>query len=127
MRARNNNFAAFTLVEVIASLAILGVVIVGLLTARNRATAAHASAGTMLTCTRLCASKAAELRLGLAFEGRDRFDGQEGYEWQIRVLPPPHADLPRLNAYEVTVFPPAGEENLAARCVVWLRISEANP
>lgn len=121
---RRNKFRAFTLVEVVASLAILGVVIVGLMAARDRAAAAHAAASQMMTCTRLCASQAAALRAGEAFEGRGRFDAPEGYEWRIERRPAPYSDMPRLRAYEVTVLPPSGDEIIAARLVLWLR-SEA--
>jgi prepilin-type N-terminal cleavage/methylation domain-containing protein len=115
----------FTLVEVVASLAILGAVVVGLLTLRDRATAAHAAAAQMLTCTRLCSTKAAELRAGRAFEGRGTFDAPEGYEWRIERLVPPYADMPRLAAYEVIVLPPSGDAKVSSRIVLWLRSAEA--
>jgi len=117
----------FTLVEVVASLAILGAVVVGLLTLRDSATAAHAAAAQMLTSTRLCSSKAAELRAGRAFEGRGRYESPEGYEWRVEQLVPPHADMPQLKAYAVTVLPPTGDEKVSSRVVLWLCSADTEP
>ena len=100
----------FTLVEVAASVAILGGVIVALLAARGRSVEAHAAALRAMTASRLCASQAALLRAGLVSEGRGGFPQSPGYSWAIRRQPLTD-DMPAgLRAYEVTVSPPAATE-----------------
>jgi type II secretory pathway pseudopilin PulG len=97
----------FTLVEVAASVAILGGVIVGILVTRNNALAAHAEAGQILACTRMCAAQVAALRAGYAGEGEGVFVTPSGtYEWRITASAlPEEATSPALTAYDVTVRP----------------------
>ncbi len=99
----------FTLVEVAASVAILGGVIVGILVARNNALTAHAEANQILACTRLCAAQVAALRGGFAREGEGVFVTPSGtYEWRITCSAPPAATTATaLTAYEVVVWPAA--------------------
>jgi type II secretory pathway pseudopilin PulG len=97
----------FTLVEVAASVAILGGVILGILVARNRALTAHAEADQILACTRLCAAQVAALRAGFASEGEGKFVTPSGkYEWRITAFAlPKDAASTDLTAYLVTVRP----------------------
>ena len=97
----------FTLVEVAASVAILGGVIVGILVARNNALVAHAEAGQILACTRLCAAQVAALRAGYAGEGEGVFVTPSGtYEWRITASAlPEDTTSTALTAYDVTVWP----------------------
>jgi hypothetical protein len=94
-------------VEVAASVAILGGVILGILVARNRALAAHAEADQMLSCTRLCAEQVAALRAGLAGAGGGEVATPSGrFEWRITIST--MAEDPTtaaLTAYHVTVRP----------------------
>jgi hypothetical protein len=97
----------FTLLEVAASVAILGGVILGILVARNHALEAHTQADQILACTRLCAAQVAGLRAGFAGEGEGVFVTPSGaYQWRITASAPPE-DVPAtgLTAYEVTVRP----------------------
>ncbi len=100
---------AFTLVEVAASVAILGGVIVGILVARNNALEAHTQADQILACTRLCAAQVAGLRAGFAGEGGGVFVTPSGtYEWRITASAiSEDATAAALTAYEVTVRPAA--------------------
>ena len=97
----------FTLVEVAASVAILGGVILGILVSRNNALLAHAEADQILACTRLCAAQVAALRAGFAGEGAGEFSTPSGkYEWRITAsAPQEEAASTALTAYEVTVRP----------------------
>lgn len=98
---------AFTLVEVAASVAILGSVILGILLARNRALEAHAEADQILACARLCATQVAALRAGCADLGKGEWETPSGrYEWRIRpaALPEDAASM-ALRAFEVSVRP----------------------
>lgn len=97
----------FTLLEVAASVAILGGVILGILVARNRALEAHTQADQILACTRLCAAEVAGLRAGFAGEGEGVFVTPSGrYEWRITASALPEgAPATALTAYEVTVRP----------------------
>jgi len=99
----------FTLVEVAASVAILGGVIMGILVARNRALEAHAEAGQILACTRLCAAQVAALRAGFAREGAGEIVTPYGaYEWRITASAVQEDSASAaLTAYEVTVRPAA--------------------
>jgi type II secretory pathway pseudopilin PulG len=99
----------FTLVEVAASVAILGGVILGILIARNNAMAAHGEADQILVCTRLCAAQVAALRAGCAGEGEGRFVTPSGtYQWRITLSAPPEdSTAAALTAYEVAVWPAA--------------------
>lgn len=112
---------AFTLVEVVASVAIMGGVIVGLLMARSRAVKAHQAARELMTCTRLCASRVASLRAGLAGAGAGSFARPEGYRWTITPAELPKGAPEDLRAYQVHVTAPSTR---ASRCsvsaTVWL-------
>jgi hypothetical protein len=97
----------FTLVEVAASVAILGGVIVGILIARNNALVSHGEADQILACTRLCAAQVAALRAGCAGVGEGKFVTPSGtYEWRITssALPAGPAAT-ALTAYVVAVWP----------------------
>ena len=109
-----------TLLEALASLAILGGVVVGVLTARQRAQEACRRAQETLVGARLCASLAARLRAGELGAAEGAAD-EAGYAWTIApdALP---ADAPKgLEAFRVRVTPPSGEEN--AEATVW-RLAE---
>jgi prepilin-type N-terminal cleavage/methylation domain-containing protein len=135
----------FTLVEVAASVAILGGVILGILIARNNALAAHVEADQILRCTRLCAAQVAALRAGFAREGQGRIVTPSGtYQWRITASPLVDSTATELTAYNVVVWPvppaapgksdrdeatgdsasppPAGEpdEECSASAVLWL-------
>jgi hypothetical protein len=108
--------SGFTLVEVAASVAILGGVIVGILVARNNALTAHAEANQILACTRLCAGQVAALRGGFAHEGEGVLVTPSGtFEWRITASAlPAETAATALTAYEVVVWPvtpaaPAGD------------------
>ncbi len=110
MRSRADSTSGrrgFTLVEVAASVAILGGVIVGILVARNHALEAHVQAAQILACTRLCAAQVAGLRAGFAGEGGGVIVTPSGtYEWRITASAlPEDASAAPLTAYEVTVRP----------------------
>jgi hypothetical protein len=94
-------------VEVAASVAILGGVILGILVARNRALTAHAEADQILACTRLCAAQVAALRAGFAGDGEGELVTPSGkYEWRITSFAlPEDATATALTAYVVTVRP----------------------
>ncbi len=119
-RPSNRKRAAFTLVEVAAAVAILAIVCTGLLLARTRAVQATGRAGRILTAVRLCASRVAALRAGLAEPGSGRFQDPQGYQWTIAEEPPPD-DAPRgLRAFSVSVSSPTGEPEEEVRVAVWL-------
>jgi hypothetical protein len=96
-------------VEVAASVAILGGVILGILVARNNALEAHTQADQILACTRLCAAEVAGLRAGFAGEGAGVIATPAGtYEWRITASAVSEdAAVTDLTAYEVTVRPAA--------------------
>jgi type II secretory pathway pseudopilin PulG len=110
----------FTLVEVAASVAILGCMILGILVARNNALGAHARADQILTCTRLCAGQVAALRAGCVGAGQGWLVTPSGtYEWRITASAPPEdSTATALTPYNVAVWPapaaaaskPAGDD-----------------
>jgi len=112
--------AAFTLIEVAVSTAILGTVVAGLLLVESRAQRTYALAKEIMTSTRLCSSRAAALRAGLAGEGEGEFFRPAGYTWRIARKEPPAEAGDRLEAFEVRVMPPSGREEAAASVTVWL-------
>ena len=118
--------SGFTLVEVAAAVAILGLVCAGLLVARARAVQATGRAGRILTAVRLCQGRVADLKAGIAQPGSGPFPDDEGYTWSIVEEDPPHGAPPGLSAFTVTVSPPPGEaaeDRRAAeqvRATVWL-------
>jgi type II secretory pathway pseudopilin PulG len=97
----------FTLVEVAASVAILGGMILGILVARNNALEAHARADQILSCTRLCAGQVAALRAGCVGAGQGWLVAPSGtYEWRITVSAPPEdSTATALAPYNVAVWP----------------------
>ena len=109
----------FTLVEVMASVAILAGVIVGLLVARASALQTCQLAQELMTCTRLCATQAAALRADLLGEGAGEFDSPKGYAWKtVREALP--EDFPKgLQAFKITVLPPSRRDEAAVSVTVW--------
>ena len=109
---------AFTLVEVAASVAIVGIVVTGLLLARVRAQRAFGVARTVTICSELCASRISALRAGLAGEGAGEFVNPEGYTWQIVERAMDESAPEGVRGFEVHVMPPSGAEGAAA--TIWL-------
>ncbi len=116
--------AAFTLVEVMVSVAIIGSVLAGLLVARGRSVEAHRVAVETMTAARLCSSQAALLRADLLGEGSGTFDNPAGYTWQVRRTDPPEAAPQGLLSFEVSVAPPSGGTGSSAALTVWLLSAE---
>lgn len=118
----------FTLFEVVASVAILGGVVVGLLAIQQRAQGACRLAQEIMTCTRLCAAQVALLRAGRLDRGEGEFTEPDGYTWQITsgVLP---ADVPDgLSAFRVRVSPGSGEKAGGVSVTIWLaKVEKAQP
>ena len=112
---------AFTLLEAVAALAILGGVIVGLLLSRQRALDAARSARELLTCTRLCASRLALLRAGQLAEGEGDFASPEGFSWRVETATLPDDAPEGLAAFRVSVSPPSADAASGAAATVWLR------
>ena len=109
---------AFTLIEVAASVAILGGVLAGALALRARARQAAYAAQETQTCAALCADRVAALRGGVTGVGRGSFRTPRGYRWSIRALRSAEATSSR--RYEVSVRPPSGEAENGATVVVWV-------
>ena len=109
---------AFTLVEVAAAVAIVGIVVTGLLLARVRAQRAFAVAKEVTICTELCASRVSALRAGLAGEGEGEFDNPEGYTWRIVERTMDERSPEGLRGFDVYIMPPSGAEGAAA--TIWL-------
>ena len=102
-RPRKRRCAALTLVELGASVAILGAVIASLLVARVRAQRTLAEARDMDACTELCGSVVAAVRAGVISEGEGTSSSVEGGRWLVRKTDPPDDAPDGLAAYEVTV------------------------
>jgi len=121
MRRADRNSRGFTLLEVVASVAILGGVIVGLLAVRQRAQHACRLAHEMMTCTRLCASRVALLRTGEPAEGAGDFACPKGYTWHVtrEALPPNAPD--GLAAFRVRVSAASGDDASSVSVAVWLQ------
>ena len=109
---------AFTLVEVVASVAILGLVVSGLLLARVRAQRAFSVAREVTICTELCASRVSALRAGLAGKGEGEFVDLRGYTWRIVEQAKEEGTPDGLSKFEVQVMPPSGMEGATA--TIWL-------
>jgi len=111
----------FTLIEVAASIAILGGVIAGLLVARTRAQETCRAAKEVMICTRSCAARVAALRARLVAEGEGEVLDAEGYSWRITrtVLPEDAPD--GLEAFDVLVTaPPHAVNPGSALITIWL-------
>jgi len=109
---------AFTLVEVAASVAIVGLVVTGLLLARVRAQRAFGVAKEVTVCTELCASRISALRAGLAGEGEGEFVNPDGYTWRIVELAMDESAPEGVRGFEVHIMPPSDTEGAAA--TIWL-------
>ena len=114
----------FTLVEVAASAAILGGIVVGLLLIQSRALRMYALAKEFMTSTRLCASQVTALRAGLASEGEGEFFHPAGYTWRIMRLGPSSDGTGRVERFEVEVTPPSEREEGGASVTIWLPVAE---
>jgi hypothetical protein len=90
-----------------------------------RAQEAQLAAAEMLTCTRLCASQAASLRMGAAGEGRGKYDTPAGYEWRITRVDPPDGVPRGFNAYTVAVYPPSSTRDSAVAVTLWVYTQES--
>ena len=112
--------AAFTLLEVIVSIAILGGVITALLVARSSAQETHLIAAEMMTATRLANSIAAQVRAGVQPVGEGAYKEPFGYRWRVTALPTPDGGRKELRMYEVRVGPQAHETQAAVTLQVWL-------
>ena len=121
-RSRLILHSAFSLIEVAASVAIMGGVIVGLLLARSRSLESHRSAREIMTCTRICASRVAALRAGLAGTGEGPCSYPEGYRWTITPAELPEDATSGLRGYEVHVTAPSAGRGVgeSVSATVWL-------
>ena len=113
---------AFTLVEVLASVAIFATVIISLMVARVRAQADHNIARRLLTATAYCKSMAGELRLGRLDEGTRVMPDSGGFVYSLRRQTRPDEEGPNLQRYELSVSPPGGDVTEAGlRVQLWIR------
>jgi len=119
VRVRLMRAAAFTLVEVVASAAILGGVVAGLLVARGRALEIARAAQERLHCGRLCGAQVAALRAGLIGEGEGEFATSPGYIWRVMRISLPEQTPRHLAAYEVSVLPPSQREEDKFALTIW--------
>ncbi len=121
---------AFTLIEVVAALAIIGGAIVGLLALRERAQQNAVLAREVFTSARLCASCVDAFRAGILDLGEGEFEAAPGYGWSIAEEAAPTDAPTGLGAYRVNVSGPSGVES-GASVVLWRfepeRLSEASP
>jgi len=117
-RAGRSAGSAFTLLEVLAAVAILGGVVVGVLLACQRARGVGVSANTTMTCARLCASLAARARRPGADLDEARFETPAGYTWFVTPESLPEGAPKGLEALRVSVVPVQGEGR-GASVVVW--------
>ena len=119
---------AFTLVEVAASVAILGGVIAGLLIARGRSLRTHQAARELMTCRQLCAARVAAVRAGVQPSGQGIMDYPEGYRWSVTAPELPEDAPERLCAYRVTVRAPAWgrAEVPSVSATVWMLPTQTN-
>lgn len=111
---------AFTLVEVVAALALLGAVSATLLVAVGHATHAGGQAVRTLRTTTLCASEVAALRAGLTSEGEAPCEEAPGYHREIAELAPDGQAPQALRAYLITVTSPTGDPAETTEVTVWL-------
>ena len=121
--------AAFSLLEVIVSIAILGGVITALLVARSRAQETHIIAAQMLTATRLAASRAALVRGGTLGPGEGEFKEPSGFRWRVTAIPPVEGGAKDLRMMEVSVWPESHEAEAGVTLHVWVldQTAEAAP
>lgn len=122
-RRRRYCRCGFTLIEVVVSIAILALVVVGLMGARARALNAVAAARDTMACARLCAGQAAAVRAGMLAEGKGEFDG--GYAWEVTEVDVGGPVGPELKGYEITVSPPDGRGRGRTSLTVWLALCAA--
>jgi prepilin-type N-terminal cleavage/methylation domain-containing protein len=83
------NKRGFTLVEVVAATVVLGILVIPLLGARNRAVAGASKSSTELMVAQLAASKLSEV-VSVPLEEIERsgqFEGAPGCSWEISVEP----------------------------------------
>lgn len=118
----NARLAGFSLLEVLAAVAIVGGVIVGVLAARQRAQASCLAAHRVTTSTRLCHSVIARLRAGQVGEGEGVFDGPGGWRWRIGRGPMQGGMPEALAAYRVEVLSP-DDDTAGCAATVWMHRS----
>lgn len=116
---------AFTLLEVVVSIAILGGVITALLVARSQAQEKHAIAAQTLTAARLASSQAALLRAGAVGPGEGTFAGSAGYRWRATAVSPTEGVSKDLRKYELRVWAESHEEETAVTLHVWRLVQTA--
>ncbi len=114
---------AFTLIEVVVSIAILAMVVIGLMGARGRALRAVATARDTMACARLCAGQAAAVRAGILTEGKGELEG--GYAWEVAEVEVAGQVGAELRGYEVTLSAPDGRREGRTSLTVWLALCAA--
>jgi len=118
-RQGNRRMNAFTMVEVVAALAIAGGVIVGLLFARDRAVETCASARATAASARLCAALAARVRAGEIRESAGVAEEHGEFLWRVVTEGRPAAAPEAVRAYKVEVLPPNGDTLNGCIARVW--------
>ena len=122
-RRRRYCRCGFTLIEVVVSIAILALGVVGLMGARARALNAVAAARDTMACARLCAGQAAAVRAGIVAAGKGEFE--DGYAWEVAEVEVGGPVGPELKGYYVTVSPPGGRDEGRTSLTVWVALCTA--
>ena len=118
-RQGNRRINAFTMVEVVAALAIAGGAIIGLLFARDRAVETCASARMTATSARLCAGLAARVRAGEIGESAGVAEEHGEFRWRVVAEGRPTAAPEAIRTYRIEVLPPNGDTLNGCIAGVW--------
>jgi prepilin-type N-terminal cleavage/methylation domain-containing protein len=81
--SRSGRREGFTLAEVLAAVAIIGIVAVFLISQNLRCVRKAARARTIRTATLLAAEKVSEIEMGTSVETSGEFEGHEGFYWAL--------------------------------------------
>ncbi|MCD6415313.1 MAG: prepilin-type N-terminal cleavage/methylation domain-containing protein [Planctomycetes bacterium] len=121
-RACAERRGGFTLLEVAASVAILGIVLATLLVAHGRSIQSYRVAAETMTAAHVCASQAAELRAHIIGEGTGEcFARNARYRWRIALAQLPEDAPEGLEAFTIRVSPPSGDAESSVAVTLWLR------
>ncbi len=106
--------AGFTLLEVMASVVIIGVAMTAIMVEGNESVRRVAITNNMRTATMLAQQKMAEILLGTETNTGGEFEGHEKFSWKLEeatvVVLQEEQQAPSLRAVSLTVVYPAGPD-----------------